>query len=726
MACDQAMSGCGLCQEDFSQKIIRINGNDYTPAYSRTANQWYVDADVSPFDSYEAAALEEDSPNWCGDSPNRGVLVPVAQYQGRMSDMSAIPLLATCSHGEESLGFSPPYALLDFVLSGMENPVSLLVESAAPVTGEADWRISTGEYEWSKSSSRVVLNCTGASSPDGHYRILVFGTELPDAVLTVCDGQGRMGQEYLGTIHLSPGKACSLSVRPEVEENLIWYEGFDRCAWGGDPIGGKSGWVPDVDDDAARTGGEYARVAVSADKAGCGFVQSSFEDEQSVAENHDMSDAYVLSRGFDRVRYMLRCREHPGYISVGVGSGSRGWYALNNPPVLDCIYCLDVSFSICLAEGIDDRILFQCAESGSVIDSWQLDGEDGPEESLYHGIQTSYLSMDAATLGIGRWRKVSLRLNNCSDLTRLQWLAASTEPGTHGFYLDDIAIRKVPGRWAHTDGLRVLYWNIQNGMWSDQGNNYDNFVRFVKDYAPDVCVWCEGQSNYATGTDTYTGGGYLPDGWAALAARYGHTYVSVSRRGNDAFPQVVTSRYPVTLLEAIGDFGPGVEPVTHGAGIFRVDAAGGPLYILALHLRPYSGSEYDLLRAYEMQKILSASILSPSYSSIKGWMMVGDYNSLSRVNADRYSPELEETVYAVHDLIASTTTLKDLIQTRYPRYFFPTTDYYRIDYIYMDSDLYSRVSEAAMLHESRTRRVYSELANFYYPSDHLPILVDIQ
>ena len=24
--------------------------------------------------------------------------------------------------------------------------------------------------------------------------------------------------------------------------------------------------------------------------------------------------------------------------------------------------------------------------------------------------------------------------------------------------------------------VKVLYWNIQNGMWSDQGNDYDNFA----------------------------------------------------------------------------------------------------------------------------------------------------------------------------------------------------------------------------------------------------------
>ena len=46
--------------------------------------------------------------------------------------------------------------------------------------------------------------------------------------------------------------------------------------------------------------------------------------------------------------------------------------------------------------------------------------------------------------------------------------------------------------------LKILYWNIQNGMWSDQGNNYDNFVDFVKSEDPDICVWCEAESRYFT------------------------------------------------------------------------------------------------------------------------------------------------------------------------------------------------------------------------------------
>ena len=49
--------------------------------------------------------------------------------------------------------------------------------------------------------------------------------------------------------------------------------------------------------------------------------------------------------------------------------------------------------------------------------------------------------------------------------------------------------------------LRVLYWNIQNGMWAEQGDNYDNFVEWGKRYDPAVCVWCEAQTIYENGTD---------------------------------------------------------------------------------------------------------------------------------------------------------------------------------------------------------------------------------
>ena len=54
--------------------------------------------------------------------------------------------------------------------------------------------------------------------------------------------------------------------------------------------------------------------------------------------------------------------------------------------------------------------------------------------------------------------------------------------------------------------VRLLYWNIQNGMWHDQDNNYDNFVQFVKEQDPDICVWCEAESRYREYTATKKAG----------------------------------------------------------------------------------------------------------------------------------------------------------------------------------------------------------------------------
>ena len=36
--------------------------------------------------------------------------------------------------------------------------------------------------------------------------------------------------------------------------------------------------------------------------------------------------------------------------------------------------------------------------------------------------------------------------------------------------------------------MRLLHWNIQNGMWDGQNDNYDRFVNFVRAQDPDVCV----------------------------------------------------------------------------------------------------------------------------------------------------------------------------------------------------------------------------------------------
>ena len=148
------------------------------------------------------------------------------------------------------------------------------------------------------------------------------------------------------------------------------------------------------------------------------------------------------------------------------------------------------------------------------------------------------------------------------------------------------AIAVVCGGSKRDASLRLLYWNIQNGMWSDQPNNYDNFVEWVKKYDPDVCVWCEAQTIYEDGTSKARKADdrYLTENWGELAARYGHKYWTKSGH-RDNYPQVITSKYPIEkILDIVGE-----EPdsvVTHGACRAAIKVGGKRVNIVTLHTWP--------------------------------------------------------------------------------------------------------------------------------------------
>lgn len=109
--------------------------------------------------------------------------------------------------------------------------------------------------------------------------------------------------------------------------------------------------------------------------------------------------------------------------------------------------------------------------------------------------------------------------------------------------------------------LRVLYWNIQNGMWAGQPENYKTFVEWIKSKDPDICVFCEGAQIYYDGTHTHMPNEerYLPVHWKEFCARWGHEYYQVAPRrkststpfGLSNYPDVVTSKYPIDSISVI-------------------------------------------------------------------------------------------------------------------------------------------------------------------------------
>ncbi len=288
---------------------------------------------------------------------------------------------------------------------------------------------------------------------------------------------------------------------------------------------------------------------------------------------------------------------------------------------------------------------------------------------------------------------------------------------------------------------RLLYWNIQNGMWDGQNDNYDRFVEFVKAQDPDICVWCEAQSIWVTDSDQPIPANerYLVGNWGELAARYGHEYWGIGGWRDD-YPQVITSKYPITYVDKIL----GEEPdmiVAHGAGWATIEVNGKTLNIVTLHTWPQAyapGAEDreaskaenggDKYRAMEMKYICDHTIGTVPEAKDQLWMMLGDFNARSRVDNDKYGFSDDDPRLLVHDYIRENTPYIDIIKERYPDKFIPSIGNKegRIDFVYCTKPLYDRITSAEIVWDDYTTpvRAGENLPYFWRPSDHLPIVVD--
>ena len=298
---------------------------------------------------------------------------------------------------------------------------------------------------------------------------------------------------------------------------------------------------------------------------------------------------------------------------------------------------------------------------------------------------------------------------------------------------------KVPKK--KKDTVRLLYWNIQNGMWDGQGDNYDRFVNWINDKDPDICVWCEAEDHKKTGTAERIPEDqrYFPAGWREMMKRYGHSYLFVSGR-RDAFPQVITSKYPI---DTVGQF-IGSKPdsvVQHGAGWARVHIEGKEFNIVTLHLQPFNyyrgipkekreesqknhgGEKY---RRMETEWILNHTTRTVADPGKELWMMLGDFNSRSRKDNFKYKWSDASEDFLTHNYIEDTAPYYyDVIAEVYPGTFVTSTyGQARVDYIYVTKPLLKAITYAETIRDSYTKPVYSGVSNFWNPSDHLPTVVD--
>lgn len=762
----------GIIPSSYAKYKVRVNGADF-PVSVDSDGESYVDVPVAADGKYTAVLYTSKSSSWCGSSFYSDIILPYSQfYKATALAMADMPQYASYALANgNKLKFNDGFALLDIVLKGSAKVSSVKVADPGKsiLAGVANFLPSKDQFQMKGGLPFVTLNCTDdgnyapLSQEGTHFFVPIApGTYSSGLKIRVCDSDHRMMEIPLPSCTLSAGEVKEVSADYAPEENLIWFEGFDNCVWGGDIIGGSSatGYAPDgkklgIQDGTDRTGYENAFTAVSYEHPGSGFIQSDTWTEVSgknLGTSHQMSLSYVKSRNFQDWTYLFRCQEYQGCIAVGAGSLSRGIMRTPSITNLSGIATVKVTFDLCFQAGSTDALEFNVV-NGGVIASCSVNGENDvltEDNSEYLGAASAYIlshtkaGIPASAASPKSWCKVEVVIDRATDGTQLHFSGRDVSSGVHGFYVDDIRVAKVKDMPRPANSLRVLYWNIQNGMWSDQGDGYKNFVAFVKKYDPDVCVWCEASTNYATNSSASAPSSerFLPDGWATLAARYGHPYAALGGK-RDNFPQEITSKYKITTLARITDSDVTGKPVSHGAALHGIDVGGKSIYFVTLHLWPQAYGfgvtgtaareasaalfEGDYYRQFEMRYLLKTTVGNSDYTSQGNWLMMGDFNARSRLD-DWYYKETNPVKYLVHDEVLGGTDMKDIIALRYPGMFMSSTGgNSRIDYMYASPAMYDRVENAMVLIDKWTTISKSPYgSNFYDPSDHRPILVDFR
>lgn len=197
------------------------------------------------------------------------------------------------------------------------------------------------------------------------------------------------------------------------------------------------------------------------------------------------------------------------------------------------------------------------------------------------------------------------------------------------------------------NNFKLLSWNIQDGMWCDQFDDYVHFVAYINEINPDIFCIQEAASHWdIDGKNLSHYGRYLPypdqknveskwdnpSGWVALAKRWGHEYV-VMGPYKDNYPVVITSKYPIEIIERLrGDEN---TTVSHGALYAKVHFTDDiSVNLVNLHLQPDNIANASAYRMNEINFYLSKTINSKEHYRDEHWLMMGDFNSNVGKNVD--------------------------------------------------------------------------------------------
>ena len=768
----------GLSARNWATSKVVVNGKSYDVAFTEEQSpRPYVE--VAEAGSYNATLQTPSSGMWFGSSAYSNVNLPHSQiYHMESAHIRPFPMYA--SYSKESgnkLIFNDGFAMIVVKLKGSAKISSIKVEDPAgrKIAGTSQVTPSKPYFSVGKGVNFAVLNTTNKGefvqldpSAERVFRLIIAPGNYPEGLkVSICDS--AHGAMFLTTPALELAAGDIHTIEKEYANEVIFYEGFDNFVWGGDVLKGESGYgrspmaenMP-IDSGSALnlSGYEIANYEVPYNFPGSAFIQSNNWNSvsgQTVGTSHQMSEGYVASRNIADMGYMFRVQEHPGYIAVGAATQDRG---IVQTPLFEEVKTISkakVTIDFAMQSGFNGEFLLQLI-NGGVFESATLNGKplELTPDNLYYRYETASCKLFKEALAIPasqtepqEWNRLELIVNGITDGTKMYISDNISAKGVHGFYLDRIEVREIE-EWGKKEGtVRVLLWNILAGMWCDQHNNYDNFVEWVKKYDPDICIWTESETIYTDDPNPETisdnSKKFLPNGWAELGARFGQPYMAVS--GNrDNYPQTVTSKFPITTLQRITDTDDeglyGKKFVLHGAGHYQINLSGKTLNIVTCHMHPmtYAPStpsagqaastaahEGDYFREYEMKYIVKQTVNNPTYAGEENWLLAGDTNAHSPLDAWYYKYADDAPELLTHNVVRKQTNLKDVIGDRYPANHFMETypTHNRIDFVYLSPSMFNQVDNAIVLIDEWCRpRKNGNSKNWYAPADHRPVLVD--
>ena len=759
----------GLTKRDWAKSSVIINGKTYQVELTDAETpRPYVE--VAESSSYNATLITSNSNKWYGASTYSDVKLPYSQIRHTAANtIKSFPMYA--SYAKETgnkLIFNDGFALVMFKLKGTAKISSVKIENPAgkAIAGISSFMPSKGYYTVNKGMDFAVLNCTNkgdfmplsASKSTNFWVMVAPGNYTQGLKATICDASHLAVFHDIPAVDLKAGDVHLIEMDYAPDADLVFYDGYDNMVWGGDIMKGSEsfGFAPTadkvtIDSSADLTGYEEAFAEVAYNSAGTGFIQSNTWAEvngKTVAQSHRMSDSYIASRNLIDETMMFRTVEFPGYVAVGTQSTVRGIYTSSHSAGNKSIGRVKYTVQLAAQPGFNGNLQFMVS-SGGVIESAKVNGVAvdaanityiGDDAILNH--VEKFIPVPKDDKEAQSWSTVEVVVNGATDGTRIYVADENSNSGVHGVYVNSIEGRLM-NPWTKKEGtVRVLLWNVLCGMWQDQHNNYDNFVEWVKKWDADICIWCESETTLKDKSTSSASTKYLPDGWAQLCTRYGHIYAAVG--GNrDNFPQTLTSKFPIKTVKKITDTDKSGKPVSHGAGHFTIEINGKKLNIVTLHMWPQaygfnvSGTanqeasaarnEGHIYREHEMQYIVDQTVNNPAYASEEYWILGGDTNSRSRLDAWYHNYADDFIGLTTHDVVLKQTNLKDVIAHRYPSNYFFTSTYAnaRIDILYASPKMFDRIENSVMLIDNWCYpRLTDNVQGWQYPSDHRPVLVD--